>query len=45
MKIVVVGLDSASESFSMDQQIGAIQRLSYFYKTDSEEKLISEVLK
>ena len=45
MKIVIVGLDSASESFSIDQQIGSIQRLPYFYKTDNEEKLIDEILK
>jgi hypothetical protein len=31
MKIVVIGLDSASDSFSIDQQIGAIQRISYSY--------------
>ena len=45
MKIVVVGLDAASDSFSIDQQIGAIQRISYYYKTDSEEKLLKEILK
>ena len=31
MKIVVVGLDSSSDSFSIDQQIGAIQRINYSY--------------
>ena len=45
MKIVVVGLDSSSDSFSIDQQIGAIQRINYSYKVDNEEKLIQEVLK
>lgn len=45
MKIVVIGLDSASDSFSIDQQIGAIQRIAYSYKSDSDEKLINEILK
>ena len=45
MKIVVVGLDAASDSFSIDQQIGAIQRISYSYKVDDDEKLIKEILK
>ena len=45
MKIVVVGLDASSDSFSIDQQIGAIQRINYSYKTDNEEKLLSELLK
>ena len=34
MKIVVVGLDSSSDSFSIDQQIGAIQRIYYSYNVD-----------
>lgn len=45
MKIVVVGLDASSDSFSIDQQIGAIQRINYSCKTDNEEKLLSELLK
>lgn len=45
MKIIVVGLDSASDSFSIDQQIGAIQRINYFYKTDSDDKISEELLK
>ena len=45
MKIVVVGLDEASNSYSIDQQIGAIQRIKYSYQTDSDEKLITQILK
>ena len=44
MKIVVVGLDEASNSYSIDQQIGAIQRIKYSYQTDSDEKLITQII-
>lgn len=45
MKIVVVSLDSASDSFSINQELAAIQRIGYDYRKNDLNDLNNKILK